>query len=217
MWWTRLRRKLTMPETVNLLPLITRIREQYPTPMTHAQIGEAMYRIAVEAGGEWGLLLKPGGSNVPSPIGPISADILVHVPEEQEYDVFSDVDGAGTPVFNKLPFKCGEGLSGCEMRRVKVVAGQPVPSPTPDPAPPLPLPVPVPPPVSGPRVGYGIHTSLGLEIGEILNGEGSPYRFNGAAIGECVAHLLWKVQFEDYSAAAARENARKRARNEPAD
>lgn len=119
----------------NLLSVVVTARQDYPTPMEHAQIGELVTRVAHIGGPEWGVLLKPSGSNCPSPVGMISCDIIVHIPTEQEYDILTDAEGKGVPSFTKLPFRCGQPPSGCEMARVRAIASAPAP---PSPVPPTP-------------------------------------------------------------------------------
>ena len=145
----------------NLKSLVAKIRKQYPETMTREQVGEALYRIAVEAqaeGHDIGLLLKKGGHRVPSPIGEISSDILVDIPDEQEYDVFINADGEpgkpqAVPAWNKLKSKVGGPFSGAKMKDVRrpigAVPQPPPPAPQPEPEPPAPVPVPDPVPGLG--------------------------------------------------------------------
>jgi len=121
---------------LDLLSLVTRIRATYPPRMTPEQVGEALCRIAFEAGPRVGVLLKSHGHGVPSPVGTISADILVDREEEQEYDVFVDAGGTTDPVWQKLPVKVGkcrinpdtgkEECSGASMANVVPVLVNPV-------------------------------------------------------------------------------------------
>src|SRR5688572_9224361 len=69
----------------DLLPTLERIRDEYPTPMSHPQLAEYLNRVAWEHRGEgWGLLLKPGGNRCPAPQGvDVACDILVHAPTAQ--------------------------------------------------------------------------------------------------------------------------------------
>jgi hypothetical protein len=204
----------------NLLPLIQRVRAEYGPTMTVEQVGAAIYRIAREAGPEWGLLLKPHGHGVPSPIGPISADILIHIPEEQEYDAFTDAGGVTGPVFRKLPFKVGkcfvdpdDGLtkcSGASMDRVRSVSGDaPAPGPAPIPSPPVPAPAP--PQPLGPAQPYSVMEPFGVEIGELLGVPGSPYVGNLPAATQVAVYLTHNIQFHGWTLEQARENARERA------
>jgi hypothetical protein len=129
----------------NLKHIVARVRKTYPAKMTKAQVGEAVYRIASEAqaeGHDVGVLLKDSGHRVPSPVGEISSDILVDIPDQQEYDIFSNADGGDKkkpqagPVWSKLESKVGGAHSGASMNDVRrPVVAQPVPSPTPQPEP----------------------------------------------------------------------------------
>lgn len=190
--------------------VVRRVRVKYPTPLGERH-GEFLIEVARALGGGAGLLKKTSGTKVrlPAPFNQdVSQDVVVYKTSEGavHYDILRDGEGDAEPVWNLVgPVD--------PTRYLDVSAGS-----VPDvPAPPLPLPVPVPPQPARPRFGYEIHTPLCAEIAGILDSEGSPYRGNGRAIGECVGHLVWKVQFEGYPIEAARENARKRARNEPAD
>ena len=133
----------------DLRPLIHRVREGYGATMTKPELGEALVRIAAEAGPDWGVLLKPGGTNCPSAVGLISCDILVYIPTQQEYDVFGSIDDESgnpgpahvdfSPVSDRdtgLPVKCGTpGKSGCDMSRVRSVAEGTTTRPKPQPQP----------------------------------------------------------------------------------
>lgn len=147
-----------MSEPASILPIIQRIREDYGPLLSNAEVGEATYRVAVAAGPEWGVLLKPHGAGAPSPAGRISLDILVHVPTTQEYDIWQAADGPdegpgpAVPTFQKLPFKVGQHPSGASMDRVVVVANRPEPIPQPVPDRPQPVPIPAPtPPIPAPE------------------------------------------------------------------
>jgi FG-GAP-like repeat len=85
----------------SLLPTVERIRSEYPTPMSAAQKGEMLNRVAFEHRAQgWGLLAKSGGSRCPSPQGvDISCDILVHAPSAWIFDVLVDQDFAATPAW----------------------------------------------------------------------------------------------------------------------
>lgn len=132
---------------MNLLPLIEAERAKFSDVLlTSEQVGQLMYNIARAAGPDWGLLLKPHGHGVPSPVGRISQDILIHIPEQQEYDVLAAADGEdgapgpAIPAWIKLPFKVGVPPSGASMDRVVRATDVPVPPvpPTPAPVPPVP-------------------------------------------------------------------------------
>lgn len=135
--------------------LVAKFRKDYPAKMTLTQVGELVARVAEALGPDWGVLLKTGGTRCPSVVGTISCDILVHIPQEQEYDILVNADGEpgkpqATPAWNALRdrdtgklVKCGTpGKSGCNMARVRRVAAVPT---TPPPAPePVPAPTPAP-------------------------------------------------------------------------
>src|SRR5688572_26107751 len=85
---------LTTPGSAqtSLIPTLERLRAEYPTPMSSAQIGEYLNRVAWEHRGEgWGLLYKPGGTNCDAPQGlKVSCDVLFHLPTLGLYDVLVD-------------------------------------------------------------------------------------------------------------------------------
>lgn len=85
----------------DLLPTLERLRNDYPTPMSHPQLAEYLNRVAWEHRSEgWGLLLKPGGNRCPAPQGlDIACDILVHAPTAQHFDVLIDAGGASIPTW----------------------------------------------------------------------------------------------------------------------
>lgn len=137
----------------NLKSLVSKVRKRYPEKMSPAQVGEAVHDIAAEAqamGHDLGVLLKKSGTRVPSPVGEISSDILIDIPDEQEYDVFTNADGADTkkpqagPVWNKLKCKVGGPCSGASMKNVRrPIATRPPSVPQPEPTPePMPEPTP---------------------------------------------------------------------------
>lgn len=77
------------------------LRAQYPTPMTPAQLGELLNRLAwLHRTEGWGLLHKPQGNNCPGAGQIVSCDILVHAPSATHWDVLTDQEDAATPVFN---------------------------------------------------------------------------------------------------------------------
>ena len=97
---------------------VERIRALYPTPMSPAQHGEFLNRIAWEHRAEgWGLLIKTGGNRCPAPQGvEVACDILVYAPNPWHFDVLSDVGVTDGPSwFDDGP--CTIPPSGCEMSR----------------------------------------------------------------------------------------------------
>ncbi len=77
------------------------IRPCYPTPMSHAQKGDMLNRVAWEhrAAG-YGLHFKGGGNLCPQPGGTtISCDIIVHGPTQAVYDVLLNEDAEATPTW----------------------------------------------------------------------------------------------------------------------
>ncbi len=105
----------------DLLPTLQRIRAEYPTPMSPAQIGEYLNRVAWEHCMEgWGLLRKDAGSRCPAPQGvSISCDILIGGPGNppHHFDVLIDAGGASIPTWSDVgPCQLGPS-SGCDMSR----------------------------------------------------------------------------------------------------
>lgn len=138
---------------MNLLPFIELARDENPNELLTAdEVAACLYRaaqLAQQAGHDVGVLLKPGGTGGMCPVGRISLDILIDIPDEQEYDCFTSADGEGggpgpaNPTWNKLPFKVGVPPSGASMDRVRRPLGSvPVPEPVPVPVPPVPQPEP---------------------------------------------------------------------------
>lgn len=86
----------------SLLSDVQAERVKYGTPMTPTEIGKLLNAVAwknKDAG--WMLVGKTGGTNCPSPSGAlISCDYLVYQPTIAGYDVFTDVEGAGTPTWS---------------------------------------------------------------------------------------------------------------------
>jgi hypothetical protein len=103
----------------SLLPTLERIRPEYPTPMSPAQHGEYLNRVAWEHRAEgWGLLRKTAGNRCPAPHGvEVACDILIHAPSIRHFDVLIDAGGASTPGWlDAGPCVLGPS-SGCEMSR----------------------------------------------------------------------------------------------------
>lgn len=132
-----------LAQPASLLPTVQAIRAQYPTPMSEAQRGEFLNRIAWQHRAEgWGLLRKDGGSRCPAPQGvTVACDILIHAPSVRHFDVLIDGEGKATPDWADVgPCVLGPS-SGCEMARfVAPVApsGQDPPVPPDAPQPPDP-------------------------------------------------------------------------------
>ena len=117
----------TAQPVVSLLPTVQQIRAEYPTPMSPAQVGELLNRVAWQHRAEgWGLLKKTGGNRCPAPQGvEISCDILIHAPTVRHFDVLSDVEHGATPVWNDVG-PCVPGpASGCSMDRFVAPTGTP--------------------------------------------------------------------------------------------
>jgi hypothetical protein len=128
---------------LELLHLIERARAENPKPLLTAdEVAMCTYRAAQLAqaeGHDVGVLLKPHGAGGECPVGRISLDILVDIPDQQEYDAFASADGEdgapgpATPVWHPLPFKVGEcaetpdgrKCSGASMFRVRRPVGLP--------------------------------------------------------------------------------------------
>ena len=85
----------------SLLPTLQRIRREYPTPMSQAQLGELLNRVAWEHRGDgWGLLRKMSGNRCPTPQNvPVSCDFLFHLPTLHGYDVLVASDSAAQPAW----------------------------------------------------------------------------------------------------------------------
>lgn len=84
-------------------------RQQYPTPMSEAQIGELLNRTAWDYRDQGMKLLgKPAGANCPTPSGVrISCDYLVHGPSVTGHDVFQDAGPNG--ITKPVRFSWGPG------------------------------------------------------------------------------------------------------------
>jgi hypothetical protein len=113
---------------MDLLPLIEEERAKVNRALLTAdEVAMVAYNVAARTNGRFGVLLKPHGTGGYCPIGRISLDILVDIPEQQEYDIFASADGENgspgpaIPVFHQLPFKVGQGTSGASMDRVRAV------------------------------------------------------------------------------------------------
>lgn len=113
---------------MDLLPLIEEERAKVQRALLTAdEVATVAYNVAARTNGRFGVLLKPHGTGGYCPIGRISLDILVDIPEQQEYDIFTSADGENgspgpaIPVFHQLPFKVGQGNSGASMDRVRAV------------------------------------------------------------------------------------------------
>lgn len=106
-------------------------RAQYPTPMSPAQLGELVNRLAwLHRSEGWGLLKKPEGNHCPLAGQWIACDILTHAPSGTHWDVLSDQEDAATPTFNpKGPIESSRILA-------PVDPGGTNPPPPPTPAPP---------------------------------------------------------------------------------
>lgn len=143
---------------LDLQALVEQAREEFESPLLTAdEVAHCLYRAAQLAqadGHDIGVLLKPNGSGGMSPIGRISLDILIDIPDQQEYDAFASADGENgapgpaIPIWDKKPYKVGkcaivnghEKCSGASMDRVRRPTGTPAPIPVPDPVPPSPDP-----------------------------------------------------------------------------
>jgi hypothetical protein len=160
-----------------------------------------------------GLLEKMSGNNATLPDGRrVSVDCACWpTPDAEHLDFIRDAGGDHAIVWGGVHFTQPD-------RYIDVVdlpaSGKedPLPEPGPDPKP-DPRPTPKPDKPAGPKEPYGVHTPLGREIGELLwSVPTSPYIGNIAGSGLAIAHLLWKVQFENYPVESARQSALSRAR-----
>lgn len=171
---------------IDLLRYMEQARAEFPAALlSKDEVAHCLYRAAQLAqadGFDVGVLLKPNGTGGMSPIGRISLDIIIDIPDQQEYDGIAKADaddggpGPAIPVWHKLPFKVGkcaivngkEECSGASMDRVKrpavVIIPAPTPPPTPDPEPPNP------PPPTYPPVSDGLLVQI-LEELEVLRAE----------------------------------------------
>ncbi len=97
----------------SLLPTLERIRPEYPTPMSSAQLGEYLNRVAWEHRGDgWGLFRKPGGTRCDAPQGvTVSCDILLHNPSGGVFDVLVDGTGIAVPYWRFVE-TCTRAASG---------------------------------------------------------------------------------------------------------
>jgi hypothetical protein len=116
----------------SLLPTVQRIRAEYPTPMSPAQRGELLNRVAWEHRAEgWGLLRKTSGNRCPAPQGvEVACDILVYAPNPWHFDVLIDSEGAAIPTWGDVG-PCDPSVSGCDMARFLAPVGQPGQPPPP--------------------------------------------------------------------------------------
>lgn len=103
----------------SLLPTLERLRPEYPTPMSPAQLGEYLNRVAWEHRADgWGLLRKTAGNRCPAPQGvEVACDILIHAPSIRHFDVLMDAGGASVPVWQDAGTCVLGPTSGCEMSR----------------------------------------------------------------------------------------------------
>ena len=126
----------------SVLPTLEALRGQYPTPMSEAQLGELLNRVAAQHRFEgWGLHKKDGGQRCPQPQGvSISCDLLVHGPTQNVYDVLVDSTGEARPMFQLVGT-----INSMANFVAPTVAAEPVPVPVPPSPTPAPVPVPVPP------------------------------------------------------------------------
>src|SRR5436190_1526786 len=102
----------------SLLPTLQQLRPLYPTPMSSAQLGDYLNRVAWQHRAEgWGLLQKTGGTRCAAPQGiDVSCDILVYRPTVWHFDVLVDATGTATPAWqDKGP--CTIPPSGCDISR----------------------------------------------------------------------------------------------------
>lgn len=124
---------MSVESQTSLLPTLERIRLEYPTPMSPAQHGEYLNRVAWEHRADgWGLLQKSAGNRCPAPQGvDVACDILIHAPTVRHFDVLVDAGGASTPSWqDKGPCVLGP-TSGCEMSRFLAPVGPPQKPPIP--------------------------------------------------------------------------------------
>jgi len=117
----------------SLLPALTELRAQFPTPMSKAQLGELLTRTVQTAPFEWALLRKLGGNNCPALGTLVSCDYIIHAVTGQGYDVLIDQEGQGVPTWN-----AGDRFTPADY----VWAVAPPSPPMPSPSPPMPLPAP---------------------------------------------------------------------------
>jgi hypothetical protein len=84
------------------LASIQAIRGCYPTPMSQAQLGELLNKVAWHhRGAGYGLHKKTGGHLCPQPGSSttISCDILVHGPSQGVYDALGDAENVASPIW----------------------------------------------------------------------------------------------------------------------
>lgn len=82
---------------------LVELRQDYPTPMTPAQIGELLNQVAwVHRESGYGLLRKPGGANCPQPgtLILVSHDILM-LPDGRIFDCLIDAEGDADPTWSE--------------------------------------------------------------------------------------------------------------------
>ena len=127
-----------MPQS--LLPVVEQVRAEYPAAnLTPDQLGELVNEVARRAGGPWGTLDKPSGTNCPLPVSGrrVACDVVFNRETGHHYDILVASEETAIPSWQD------NGLA--ELSRwiaPETPGGEPLPDPLPPPVPPIP---PVPP------------------------------------------------------------------------
>jgi hypothetical protein len=139
---------------------LVKYREQYPSVMTDAQLGDLLNRVAWTHRAEGMRLLgKKSGAHCPTPSGvDISCDYLVHAATLTGHDVLTDNGTANVPpTHNGIPKGFDWGPGPEDLREAILTGARSLIEPTlPDGAQPTPVPTPVPGPAPTPGPVFDI-------------------------------------------------------------
>lgn len=114
----------------SLLGELQVLRQEFPTPMSKAQLGELLTRTVARAPFEFVLLRKLAGNNCPAMGTLVSCDYIIHAASGQGYDVLQDQEGLAVPTWN-----VGDHFTPASYVWVGASPPPPAPGPTPTPGP----------------------------------------------------------------------------------